>query len=123
MYAISIEQSHAAEILAKLRPWPCRFWQTDYRGPLLIHARTPKPAKGVWASDRGSGANALMGVVELVDCIPSAHPGGDPDEVEYHWLLANPRTFVQPLPYPGRLGLFLVSEKVLAVVLRQLGMS
>jgi hypothetical protein len=123
VYAISIEQSHATEILAKLRPGPCRFWHTDYRGLLLIHGRTPKPAKGVCASDQGSRGNALLGVVELVDCIPSAHPDGDPDEVEYHWLLANPRTLIQPLPYPGRLGLFLVSEKMVAAVLRQLGMS
>lgn len=121
MYAISIEQSHAAEILARLRPWPCRFWQTDHRGLLLIHARTPKPAKGV--SDPGSGGNALLGVVELVDCISSAPPDGDPDEVEYHWLLANPRTFVQPLPYPGRVGLFLVSERVAAAAVRQMETS
>lgn len=123
MYAISIEQSHAAEILARLRPWPCRFWQTDHRGLLLIHARTSKPAKGVSVSDQGSGCNALVGVVELVDCITTAHSGDDPDEVEYHWLLANPRTFVQPLPYAGKLGLFLVSEKVVAAALRQVGTS
>jgi len=118
MYAISIEQSQAAEILARLRPWPCRFWQTDHRGLLLIHARTQKSAKGVSDSDHVSGCNALVGVVELVDCITSPHPGEDPDEVEYHWLLANPRTFVQPLPYAGRLGLFLVSEKVVAAAMQ-----
>ena len=123
VYAISIEQSQAAEILARSRPWPCRFWQTDHRGLLLIHARTRKPAKGVAASDQGFGGNALVGVVELVDCISSAHPGDDPDEVEYHWLLANPHTFVQPLPYAGRLGLFLVSERVVAAALRQVRTS
>jgi hypothetical protein len=123
MYAISIEHSHADEILTRSRPWPCRFWQTDHRGLLLIHARTRKSAKGVSASDRGPACNALVGVVELVDCIPSAPLGDDPDEVEYHWLLANPRTFVQPLPYAGRLGLFLVSEQVVADALRQVGTS
>lgn len=121
MYAISIEQPQADEILARLRPWPCRFWQTDHRGLLLIHARTRKTAKGVSESDQGSGCNALVGVVELVDCITSTHPGDDPDEVEFQWLLANPRTFVQPLPYPGRLGLFLVSESVVAAALLQMG--
>ncbi|MGH7174002.1 MAG: hypothetical protein ACRELG_27330 [Gemmataceae bacterium] len=123
MYAISIEQSQAAEILTRLRPWPCRFWQTDHRGLLLIHARTRKAAKGASASDQGAGCNALVGIVELVDCIASAHHGDDPDEVEYHWLLANPRTFVQPLPYAGRLGLFLVSERLVAAALRQVGTS
>jgi hypothetical protein len=123
MYAISIEQSHATEILARLRPWPCRFWQTDHRGPLLIHARTPKIAKGVSSSYQGPRANALVGVVDLMDCITSARLGDDPDEVEYHWLLANPRIFAEPLPYTGRLGLFLVSERVVAAALRQMRLS
>jgi hypothetical protein len=123
MYAISIEQSHATEILTRLRPWPCRFWQTDHRGLLLIHARAPRIAKGVSSSYQGSRANALVGVVDLMDCITSTRPGDDPDEVEYHWLLANPRTFAKPLPYNGRLGLFLVSEGVVAAVLRQVGIS
>ena len=122
MYAISIEQSQAVEILARVRPWPCRFWQTDHRGPLLIHARTRRPPKGISASDHGSVGNALVGVVELVDCIiTSPHLSDDPDEVEYHWVLANPHTFEQPLPYAGRLGLFLVSERVVAAALQQVG--
>jgi hypothetical protein len=121
MYAISIDQSYATEILARLRPWPCRFWQTNHRGLLLIHTHAKKTAKGRSGSRQGSGANALVGVVDLIDCISSAHPGDDPDEVEYHWLLANPRTFAKPLPHAGRLGLFLVSEQVAAAALRQVG--
>jgi hypothetical protein len=123
MYAISVEQSQATEILTRLRPWSCRFWQTEHRGLLLIHTRTQKPAKGFAVSERSSGANALVGMVELMDCIPAAHPGDDPDEIEYHWLLANPCTFAQPLPCPGRFGLFLVSEMVVAAALRQVGTS
>jgi hypothetical protein len=123
MYAISIEQSQATEILARLRPWPYRFWQTDHSGLLLIHARPPKLTKGVSESYQRSRANALVGVVDLMDCINSTRPGDDPDEVEYHWLLANPRTFAKPLPYAGRLGLFLVSERVVAAALRQVGLS
>jgi hypothetical protein len=119
MYAISVEQGLATEILTKLRPWPVHFWQTDHRGLLLIHARTQKSGKGFAASEHNSPPNALVGMVELVDCITAARPGADPDEIEYHWLLANPCTFVRPLPYPGRLGLFLVSEMVVASVLRQ----
>ena len=34
-------------------------------------------------------------------------------------ILANPRTFRRPVPYTGRLGLFLVSEEVAAAALRQ----
>jgi hypothetical protein len=123
MYAISVERELATEILTRLRPWPCRFWQTDYRGLLLIHARTRKPSKGFAASEQSSASNALVGMVELMDCIPAARPGADPDENEYHWLLANPCTFDQPLPYPGRLGLYLVSEMVVAAALRQAATS
>jgi hypothetical protein len=123
MYAIGLEQSHATEILARLSPCPFRFWRTDHRGLLLIHARTQKLAQEVSASSQGPRANALVGVVDLMDCITSTRPGDDPDEVEYHWLLANPRTFAQPLPYAGRLGLFLVSERVVAAALRQVGVS
>jgi hypothetical protein len=119
MYAISIEQSQAAEILTCSRPFPYRFWRTDHRGPLLIHVRKLKAAKGVFASAPDTACNALVGVVELVDCITSGHPGADRDEVEYHWVLANPRVFVRPLPYAGRLGLFLVSEGVAAAALQE----
>jgi hypothetical protein len=123
MYAISVEQGLATEILTRLRPWPCRFWHTDHRGLLLIHARTQKPGKAVAASEQGSASNALVGMVELQDCLTAERPGADPDEIEYHWLLANPCTFAQPLPYPGRLGLFLVSKLVVAAALQQAGTS
>jgi hypothetical protein len=63
--------------------------------------------------------NALVGVVELVDCIASEHRGADPDEVEYHWVLANPGVFAHPLPFIGRLGLFLVGDEVVAAALEE----
>ena len=119
MYAISIEQSHAVRILKGSRPFRYRSWRTDHRGLLLIHAWKQKTPKGRSASPRGVASNALLGVVELVDCITitSGHPGADPDEVEYHWVLANPRVFARPLPYIGRTGLFLVSREVVAASL------
>ena len=63
--------------------------------------------------------NALVGVVELVDCIAFGHPDADPDEIEYHWVLTNPRIFAHPLPYIGRLGLFQVSDEVVAAALKE----
>jgi hypothetical protein len=88
---------------------------------LLIHARKPKSAKGLAASARGMACNALVGVVELVDCIESGHPGADPDEVEYLWVLDKPLVFVRPLPYNGREGLFMVSDEVVAAALEEAG--
>ncbi|MHB1422566.1 MAG: ASCH domain-containing protein [Gemmataceae bacterium] len=123
LYAVSIEHSLAAEILTGLRPVPCCFWQTDHRGLLLIHSYTRKPARGASASNQGGGRNALVGVVELVDCIISDRAGFDADEIEYHWVLVNPRVFTPPLPYAGRTGLFLVSEGVVEAALRQVRTS
>ena len=121
MYAISIEQPHAAAILTGPPPFHYRSWRTDHRGMLLIHARKPKTPKDLPASARGMACNALVGVVELVDCIESGHPGADPDEVEYLWVLAKPRVFVRPLPYIGRQGLFMVSDEVVAAALEEAG--
>jgi hypothetical protein len=89
MYAISIKPSHAVTILMRTRPFHYRSQRTDHRGLLRIHAWKQKPPKGLSASPRGVAYNALLGVVELVDCITAEHPGADPDEVEYHWVLAN----------------------------------
>ena len=119
MYAISIEQPHAATILTGASPVHYRSWRTDHRGLLLIHARKPKTPRDLPASARSMACNALVGVVELVDCIESGHPGADPDEVEYLWVLAKPRVFVHPLRYIGRQGLFMVSDEVVAAALEE----
>jgi len=121
MYAISIEQPHAATILTGPPPFHYRSWRTDHRGLLLIHARKPKAPKGLPASARGMACNALVGVVELVDCIESGRPGADPDEVEYLWVLAKPHVFVRPLRYIGRPGLFMVSDELVAAALEEAG--
>jgi hypothetical protein len=90
MYAISIKPSHAVTILRGTRPFHYRSPRTDHRGLLRIHAWKQKTPKGLSASPPGVACNVLLGVVELVDCITAEHPGVDPDEVEYHWVLANP---------------------------------
>lgn len=123
IYAISIEHSQAVEILTGLRQSPCRFWKTEHRGLLLIHTRARKPGKGASASHRSPGRNAFLGVVELVDCTATTQSGADPDEIEYHWVLVNPRVFAPPLPYAGRPGLFLVTERRVADALARIGIS
>ncbi|HWG44277.1 MAG TPA: hypothetical protein VN688_15970 [Gemmataceae bacterium] len=118
MYAISIDQPHATTILTGPRPFHYPSWRTDHRGLLLIHARKMKTTRDSSASVQGMSCNALVGVVELMDCIAFGHPDADPDEIEYHWVLANPRIFARPLPYIGRLGLFQVSDEVVAAALK-----
>jgi hypothetical protein len=120
VYAVTIRQPQAAAALARPGPFKHPAWETDYRGPLLIHAA--KRAAGDPSPDRAGDPAyaALLGMVELVDCIANGPADGDPDEVEYVWVLANPRTFARPVPLSGRMGLFLVGDAVVARVLEAL---
>ena len=50
-----------------------------------------------------------LGTVRLVDVHPAAGcctPWGFPDPGTYHWVLAHPVPFDQPVPGRGRLGLY-----------------
>ena len=55
-----------------------------------------------------------------MDCVASDGDSGDPDEVGYVWVLANPRPFAHPIPYTGRLGLFGVADEAIALALAAL---
>ena len=110
MRAITVRQPQAAALLS--RPGPVRHpgWQTDHRGPLLIHAARRRPGD---PPDDRLAYGALLGVVELLDCVPTRHAGGDPDEVGYTWVLSRPRPFRRPVPHPGgRPGLYDVADQV-----------
>jgi hypothetical protein len=118
MRALTVRQPQAAALLS--RPGPIRHpgWQTDHRGPLLIHAARR------CAGDLAPGApgcptyGALLGVVELLDCVATGHAGGDPDEAGYVWVLSKPRAFRRPIPHAGgRPGLFDVADAVIATAL------
>ncbi|HVS35902.1 MAG TPA: hypothetical protein VMS17_09990 [Gemmataceae bacterium] len=123
VYAVTIRQPQAAAVLARPGPFEHPAWETDYRGPLLIHAA--KWATGDPSPDQAGrpAYAALLGMVELVDCVANGPAEGDPDEVEYVWVLANPRTFARPLPHNGRLGLFLVGDAVVASVQAALALA
>lgn len=130
MQAVTILQPQAMAVLAQPGPFEYPGWRTDYRGPLLIHAaarggrregrRAPGGAPGLSADTEYS---ALLGVVDLVDCVASGRKDGDPDEVGYVWVLANPRPFAQAIPYTGRLGLFGVADEAVALALAALESS
>jgi hypothetical protein len=96
-----------------------RTWRTDYRGPLLIHASrsmkwdlpvlpdgTPVP--------EGLPRGVLVGVVELVDCVPYDAASSDPFALPGHWCwrVTSPRP-VDPVPWKGRLQLFDVPMPVI----------
>jgi hypothetical protein len=92
-----------------------RSWPTKHRGPLLIHAgrafefdeyetvkrlaaQPPPPA-------REFTHGAIIGVVELVDCLQGSHSEWAVNG-QWHWCLRNPQPFDQAVPCPGKLGLW-----------------
>ena len=94
---------------------------TDYRGPLLIHAAkrlAGDPPAGKTASPT---YGALLGVVELLDCVANGRADGGPDEVGYVWVFGNPQLFAHPIAYIGRMGLFEVAQTVVADAIADLG--
>ena len=112
MLCLTIRQPWAAAVLAGLKAVENRSWSTRHRGPLLIHAA--RRGRGD-PTDDGLAYGALLGVVELLDCVACRHTGGDPGEVGYAWVLTSPRAFRRPVPHPGgRPGLFDVADQVVA---------
>ncbi len=120
MPAVSIRQPQASALVACAGSFEHPAWETEYRGPLLIHA-AKRGAGDPPADKSGSPAyGALVGVVDLEDCIRTERDGGGPDEVGYMWVLAHARPFSVPVPYVGRLGLFDVPHAVVAEALARL---
>ena len=71
MNAVSLEQLDAAALLAEDGPVEYPAWQTEHRGLLLIHAAKRKAGK----DSPGQVCNAVIGVVDLADCVRDEHPG------------------------------------------------
>src|SRR5262245_48946606 len=91
-----------------------RTWATHYRGPLLIHSGISR----TWLGSEGDSLpelppydalvyGAILGVVDVVDCVPIASCRGEPfASGPWCWRLANPRPLETPIPYRGKPGLF-----------------
>ena len=117
MKALSICQPWAWAILHAGKRVENRTWRTPYRGQLLIHASKSRRLltgdyRALVPGLRGLPTDqlpfgALVGVVELVDCVPFRQVAGDPfAEGPWCWLLADPRPLPALVPWKGRLGLF-----------------
>lgn len=120
MPAVSIPQPRASAVVAASGQFELAGWLTDYRGPLLIHAARRQGGDPPIDVSAGAAYGALIGVVELVDCVSRERAGGGPDETGYVWILARPRAFAFPVPYAGRIGLFQVAAAVVADALAAL---
>jgi len=122
---LAVHQPWAWAILHAGKTVENRGWPTRYRGPLLIHASKTRSsydreAKLDWLKLYGVAlrrweeltAGALVGVVDLVDCLPVAQVATSPwVEGPVCWVLANPRPFPNPVLWRGMQGLFDVKNQ------------
>jgi hypothetical protein len=111
MHAVSVPQPDASALLTGPGSVEYPAWKTGYRGLLLIHAAK---AEGRGSAAAGLVCNALLGVVDLVDCVRDDRQG---DEAGYRWVLANPRVFADPVHHNGKVGMFDVSDELVAAAL------
>jgi hypothetical protein len=118
--AVTLRQPQADAVLARPGPFTLPCWQTSHRGPLLIHAARRESSDPLPVASRGPAYAALLGVVDLVDCVERAGADADPDEAGFVWVLANPRPFVRPVPHSGRVGLFAVADALVADAIAEL---
>ena len=133
MKALSIRQPWASLIIGKpfaladgkLKDVENRTWSTSFTGPLLIHASSRVDVDAVrsifppfkhrlaespatWRPYLG----AIIGQVELVECRRHS-PSIWAEAGAWHWVLANPKAFANPIPYKSKLGLFEVPDSLL----------
>lgn len=110
-----------------------RGWQSDYVGPLVIHAGKSE----AWMEDgmrflREQGLSPLrselvfgsiLGVVEMVDCVRPAsavREDGSQDPYAsgpYCHVYANPRRLAKPVPFKGKQGFYAVPRSLVAELL------
>jgi hypothetical protein len=117
--ALSVQQPWAWAIVHGPKRIENRTWLTYHRGPLLIHAGKNRRRLGHYGVGEPEPAalafGALIGTVEVVDCVRLAEVLGQPfAEGPFCWLLRNPQPFSSPIPYRGAQGLFDVPGHVLA---------
>ena len=136
MLALSIQQPHAWLILHAGKNIENRTWMTHYRGMIAIHApqkvdmayffredlytpnweRLPDPAiiDLAPATRAGYATGGIVGVATLVDVIYGQGIHNPWFLGPYGWVLRDARP-VPFVPYPGRLGLFAVPDRLIVL--------
>jgi ASCH domain len=121
MKAISVCQPWAWAIVIGFKTVENRSRPTRHRGPLAIHASKSRRYLGDDYTELLPGLppwdeldyGALVGVVEVVDCVPLAEVERDLFAVgPWCWLLARARR-IRPVPYKGQVSLFDVPDDLL----------
>jgi hypothetical protein len=118
MKALTVVQPWAWAIIHGLKRIENRSKLTNYRGPLLIHAGKSRSRLGHYGPGEPDHLHldfgTIIGVVELVDCIPVAQVRDQPfAEGPWCWILENPRPLAQPIPWRGALSFFHVPDHLI----------
>jgi len=132
MKALTVCQPWAWAILAKIKQVENRNWFTPYRGPLLIHAGKSLEYMKIIPDLAGDiqykfgltipdklEFGAILGSVELVDCLPLGRLAAKYGNLAFaegpaYWVLKKARLLLAPIVYRGGMGLFDIPDEVLA---------
>lgn len=120
MKTLSIRQPWAQLIITGKKDIENRSRRTTYRGRFLVHAPMKFDDRGIplcltpqqqmqipdlhkWV-DEGFLCRAIIGSVEIVNCLRGHHSPWAEDDC-WNWVLANPVMFDEPIcGIPGKLG-------------------
>jgi hypothetical protein len=120
MKALSVCQPWAWAIVHGIKTVENRSRRTHYRWPLVIHASRSRryrqgdyrhllPGLPPWEQ---LAFGRLIGVVEVVDCLPVVKVKGGPFAVgPWCWVLARARP-IRPVPFRGRVAFFEVPARM-----------
>ena len=122
MKVLTVKEPWASLIINGYKKYEFRSWKTNYRGKLLIHAgkaleKDVLPRFSDYNIEYSSGA--IIGEVELVDCIEVDEELNDKLEKinpvvygrsnhirNYAWKLDNIKKYKTPIYVKGKLGLW-----------------
>lgn len=133
MRAISLWQPWATAWVIGLKTIETRHWETDYRGDLAVHAakRLQADEREWWDKlaetdprfPRRPPLGAIVGVVRLIDVIPTESCIGRISDTEarwgnyaperFGWIADNFRPFREPIPFQGRQSFFSVPDELI----------
>jgi len=110
MKALTVCQPWAWAIIQGIKRVENRTWRTKHRGPLVIHAGLSTKWLAEWVGTLPDGTpipeglqyGAVLGEVDVVDCVPVAEAPASPFAFgPWCWLLENPRPLETPLKWRG----------------------
>ena len=125
MKALTVNQPYADAIVEGIKKYETRSRRTNIRGRVAIHAgkkqiKAPAVYRRLWellylkAGATSQRFGAVIGTVEIVDCVPVEEIVEKLDETErllgdyspgrFAWVLKNPRKLPTPIPARGQLG-------------------